>query len=404
MNLKKKIKRFFTLTRKENSGFTLVELIVVIAILGVLGGVAVPVYSGYVNKANRAADEQLLAAVNKAFAAACVINGADNFRLNSVPRITLDGEVGAKTVKTISIFEDDFMRLYKEDVEDEGEAFKVFFKLEYNEQLGMFVAYDKNGSITIEYAGASFMIPEEYIVLMETSTFITADTLGGTDGLLNKIADVSDFASVIVGQGGNASDLLQGVLGSNEFTTFAAKALGIDPTDVDAFQAKDEELIAALRRKPGNEALSDTELRNKYQTNAAVLFAASNATNMNKDEIMASLTKADVKQDIINTMSTDKTKAFSQATMAYGMYTAWAHATGNTDAQGKDELDVMNDLNNPQFQAWLSTSQAESDLEGYLAALKVVDSSSSDAGAVSELVVNGFNDSALQEAVSGLFE
>lgn len=42
MNLKKKIKGFFTLTRKANSGFTLVELIVVIAILAILGGVAVP--------------------------------------------------------------------------------------------------------------------------------------------------------------------------------------------------------------------------------------------------------------------------------------------------------------------------------------------------------------------------
>ncbi len=403
MNLKKKIKRFFTLTRKENSGFTLVELIVVIAVVAILGGVAVPAYSGYVEKANRSADDQLLAAVNKAFAAACLNEGIDRFKLNAVTaqmKLNNDNKIDTDSILPTTIA-DSFSVLFEGN--EDGE-FKVIDEFVYVKALGMFAAIDDAGNVNIEYAGASFMIPEEYIVLMETSTFITADTLGGTDGLLNKIADVSDFASVIVGQGGNASDLLQGVLGSNEFTTFAAKALGIDPTDVDAFQAKDEELIAALRRKPGNEALSDTELRNKYQTNAAVLFAASNATNMNKDEIMASLTKADVKQDIINTMSTDTTKAFSQATMAYGMYTAWAHATGNTDAQGKDELDVMNDLNNPQFQAWLSTSQAESDLEGYLAALRVVDSSSSDAGAVSELVVNGFNDSALQEAVSGLFE
>ena len=41
---------------KKNGGFTLVELIVVIAILAILAGVAIPAYSGYIKKANEAAD------------------------------------------------------------------------------------------------------------------------------------------------------------------------------------------------------------------------------------------------------------------------------------------------------------------------------------------------------------
>ena len=51
MDLKKKMKAFFTLKRHANEGFTLVELIVVIAILAILAGIAVPAYSGYIDKA-----------------------------------------------------------------------------------------------------------------------------------------------------------------------------------------------------------------------------------------------------------------------------------------------------------------------------------------------------------------
>ena len=40
----------------KKSGFTLVELIVVIAVMAILAGVAIPVYTGYINKARQGAD------------------------------------------------------------------------------------------------------------------------------------------------------------------------------------------------------------------------------------------------------------------------------------------------------------------------------------------------------------
>ena len=60
---------------KKNGGFTLVELIVVIAILAILAGVAVPAYSGYIARAEEAADLQILSAVYTAAAASLAEEG-----------------------------------------------------------------------------------------------------------------------------------------------------------------------------------------------------------------------------------------------------------------------------------------------------------------------------------------
>ena len=53
-------------SRRNRRGFTLVELIVVIAILAILAGVAIPVYSGYIKKAQEASDLQQLDAIKTA--------------------------------------------------------------------------------------------------------------------------------------------------------------------------------------------------------------------------------------------------------------------------------------------------------------------------------------------------
>jgi len=72
MNLKNKFKKFFTLRKGAEDGFTLVELVVVIAILGILAAVSIPAYDQYIEYVENNNDQQLVAAANRAFAAACI--------------------------------------------------------------------------------------------------------------------------------------------------------------------------------------------------------------------------------------------------------------------------------------------------------------------------------------------
>ena len=76
---------------KRNQGFTLVELIIVVAILAILTVVAVPQYTKYVEKSKIATDKQVALVVESAMHALC----ADGtITIAAAPYVIWDTDVG----------------------------------------------------------------------------------------------------------------------------------------------------------------------------------------------------------------------------------------------------------------------------------------------------------------------
>ena len=61
--------------RNNKKGFTIVELVIVIAVIAILAAVLIPTFSGIIRKANISADTQLVKNMNTALTADEAING-----------------------------------------------------------------------------------------------------------------------------------------------------------------------------------------------------------------------------------------------------------------------------------------------------------------------------------------
>jgi len=198
MRFTEKCKRFWSLRAQNNSGFTLVELIVVIAILAILAGIAVPAYSGYVEKANIANDQSLISDVISA--------GETSFYSNySVPAEASGSVYGYAVVTESGIKTDDseveqalidtFGMNYGENTlkSEEWEISKALMTL--NSVASMNVA----GSSFIEYAGIDNLMGDVQHCASSLANFLR----GGYEG-----ADGAEKLDSFIGEGTYVQDYL----------------------------------------------------------------------------------------------------------------------------------------------------------------------------------------------------
>lgn len=194
MKFMEKAKRFFTLKRRANDGFTLVELIVVIAILAILAGVAVPAYSGYIEKSKEAADQTLLVAVNKAFAAACLQNSVDPISMadGSATAALNDGVVTTVTAEGIPTINADFFVYYEGN---ENEAFQTIESLQF--VGGVFMDITKAPSQNLNFKGQDYKVNQISINNYKDSVFFGKEENLQQDlqNLTNSYGDIAGKAT-----------------------------------------------------------------------------------------------------------------------------------------------------------------------------------------------------------------
>ena len=383
MDMKRKLREFFTLKRHANDGFTLVELIVVIAIVAILGGVAVPAYSGYIEKADRAADAQIIADINKAFAAACMVEGLDNYNASGATANVKDNKIESVTVNGVNEFDTTFKSFFDNEGAFKNEDIKLF----YNTEIGGFA----------ELPGA-------------IADILTALTNGDYAGAISALKDsiFNDIGyGVLANQIDNAANLLAGFVGQENSGFHKLLTGDANLETLGKFVSEDEldEMIAKkydqIDNDPDYANLTPEQKQNLAQgqilANTAILTAAQNSSAITSDFI-TSLENGNA-VDLLKT-STDGGNASSdtiaQAAFAYAMYTSYKASQGQTVSGEVNIADVYETLGTDGFKNYMKNDSAQ-DQAGYKGAMELIAGSANntDNSTAADILLNGFNSAEL---------
>lgn len=393
---------------RGSAGFTLVELIVVIAIIGILAGIGTVGYGGYVKKANEAADQQLLGEVNTAFAAACVENGTEIYAVADaklakdtaeLSDVTIDGAVNGKIPTS-----------YKAYL-GETKGFKVI-EPKYSNYKHIFV--DGRNNVQYAYGGGAVTISGQDAANLKDSTFADSKKGLGVDGLLDKVNDIAGIAELLAGSSEGGEGALWDIWNSEGFLKYAAKAVGLKGKELDDaakgnWSMSNGDLMDALGAKAGELGMDVTKKDefDRLMGNATILYAAKDTKNIDQDEIKKLLTSDNGMDQIKANLNKPETMgtALSQASLVYGMYTAYVYNGSGTSAdkaeQTKNPMNALNAMkNDTKFKEYINSDQGAKDLNAYLSAMNMINSSVDDPQAVTKLLQSGFADQDLKDLLN----
>lgn len=324
---------------RGSAGFTLVELIVVIAIIGILAGVGTVGYGGYIKRTNEGLDETLY------------------------KNIIYAGEIGKYenpgVLARVTVTKDNNATVTSDHGEKDKKIVEQWLKN----------AFGSDWETSVKYRTSKYADDSNYntIILPIQERELTDDQ--------KKLLD--DFRkSNLNGREVELANTCDGI--SNLFTNW------LNDGDLSTWmpQADYTNMISALTSKLGRAPT------NKEIANATILYVASKAGSMNNDEFLNGVISNP--EGVMGDIYAKQNDPLTKAALLYGTMTAYGNSDyasetfketlKTTDPKNKDDLKnllvaLMDDGNKggkPQDYLTGENKGAKADMKAYLGALQII--------------------------------